>query len=78
VAKTIDKFKTLAGNPVTLVVANIFSVKPYEGPQLPVDDLARVPAGAVLYDVMSSAGAHEWIVVPLGMNISSYVIEATE
>lgn len=76
-AKTIDRFKTIEGNPVTLVAANIFSVKPYEGPQLPADTLGLLPSGAAVYEVRGSGG-HELVVQLAGDSIKQHVIEALE
>jgi hypothetical protein len=74
-AKTITKFKTVRGNPVTFVAANVFSVKPFEG--LPLQEWS-VPDGAVVYDVMSPAGASELIVQLPGDSVSQYITEAGE
>lgn len=77
-AKTITRFKTIHGNPIALVAANIFSVKRYEGPQLDIDTMNKIPATAIIYEVKSPSGGVELIVQLPGDSVMQHVAEAWE
>lgn len=75
-AKTIDRFKTMDGQPVTLVAANVFAVIP----SVVETDAHRseLPDDAMLYEVISTGGYRQLVVQLKGDNIKQHVIEALE
>lgn len=75
-AKTIDRFKTVDGQPVTLVAANVFAVIPsaFETNA----NRNQLPDGAMLFEVISTGGYKQLVVQLAGDNIKQHVIEALE
>lgn len=76
-AKTIDRFKTVEGQPVTLVAANIFAVMPASESETAAHQ-TQLPDGATLIEVLSNAGASLLVVQLAGDSIKQHVIEAME
>jgi len=75
-AKTIDRFKTVDGQTVTLVAANVFAVV---FSKMETDVHKDVlPDGASIYEVISTGGYSQLVVQRAGESIEAYITEALE